>query len=339
MRHPHDEPTSERSRSDRAGRRPSVIPNESMRRPVNDSPVNERGPSRQSRFGPPSTPVEPDAPRIWQTRDEALQMPRSNEDSILREPRDIADRLMRDDRSAWRSFSPSRDGLPRKRADHLEEQSGRSFAPPQPPSHPLPDVPPRQDRATTPPLATDRRDQESVLVDIPAVGKVHPDRARLLDGPEKEKTSKPVRIRRPAKSPDRGFQDRPPSVEDGRYGNLPAKPNDGRLGMNMLPPRDRSPPPAVAQNGYRPAIKRGTSLLERLNDPPPHDVASLRERVDISAADGGGPSIQHQTMDFDGDGARGGGDDASSRGPGGSGGGPGRRRPMKARRGGRRNGP
>ncbi|TBU58881.1 hypothetical protein BD310DRAFT_438651 [Dichomitus squalens] len=227
-------------------------------------------------------------------------MPRSNEDSILREPRDIADRLMRDDRSAWRSSSPPRDGPLWKRADRLEEHSGRSFAPLQPSSHPLPDVPPRQGRAATPPLATDRRDQESVLVDIPAVGKVHPDRARLLDGPEKEKTSKPVRIRRPAKSPDRGFQDRPLSAKDGRHGDLPAKPNDRRLGMNKLPPRDRSPSSAVTQNGYCLPNRRGTSLLERLNDPQPHDVASLRNRV----ADSGGLSI----MDVDGDGARGEGD-------------------------------
>ena len=43
----------------------------------------------QSRFGPAITPVEPDAPRIWQTRDEARgQMPRPNEDNVLREPRE-----------------------------------------------------------------------------------------------------------------------------------------------------------------------------------------------------------------------------------------------------------
>ncbi|KAI1789454.1 hypothetical protein LXA43DRAFT_580854 [Ganoderma leucocontextum] len=89
MRYPRDETVPEqRPRSDRVDRRPSVTTNESSRRGIVDSPIDERAPPRQSRFGPEMTPIEIDAPRIWQTRDEARgQGPRSNEDIVAREPR------------------------------------------------------------------------------------------------------------------------------------------------------------------------------------------------------------------------------------------------------------
>ena len=175
-----------------------------------------------------------------------------------------------------------------------------------------------------------------MLPERPAVGKMHPDRAHLFDPNEKPSTSKPVRIRRPPKSPERGYAQRIP--EDNRVRNLPLKPDDGRvsggLGPSMsLPPRERSPPPPpVAQNanGHRPNVKRGTSLLERLNIHDQEEMASsLRDRVEVAE---GSSSRSDSTMMMDVD--SGFGDDAKGRG------GPQRRRgPAKQRRGSRRNGP
>ena len=181
-----------------------------------------------------------------------------------------------------------------------------------------------------------------MLPERPAPGKVHPDRVRLFDPNEKPSSSKPVRIRRPPKSPERGYVERTP--DDSRARNLPPKPDDNRMSTSMSvdmgpPPRERSPlpPPASALqngNGHRPYMKRGTSLLERLNVHEHEDIgtsSSLRDRVE--ASDGSSSRLDSpMMMDVD----SGFGDDGKGRGSGGQR----RRGPTKQRRGaGRRNGP
>lgn len=178
--------------------------------------------------------------------------------------------------------------------------------------------PPRVDKAMTP-----REEERSAAV------KVHPDRARLLAVPTPSSQD----------SMPSGFRGRRPGSErfymgdrdsDDRVRDTQAPPDDSRMG----PPRDISP-----QNGYRPNVKRGGSLLERLNihDSPPHEGASsLRERVEVVHASVEGDPVDRAEMHVDSEGLSGPVGDDASRGSGG-GRGTGKRRTGKPRRG-RRNG-
>ncbi|RPD72526.1 hypothetical protein L226DRAFT_148922 [Lentinus tigrinus ALCF2SS1-7] len=178
---------------------------------------------------------------------------------------------------------------------------------------------PRPDRVITPPPHEEER---------PPAVKVHPDRARLLAvpaPPPQDSAPNGARGRRPG--PDRGYAGA--RDFDDRVRDPPPHP-DERMG----PPRDRSP-----QNGFRPNMKRGGSLLERLNihDSPPRDSASsLRERVDVVAhVDPVSVARTESVMNVDSEGPSGPAGDDGSKGNGGRG--PGKRRNGKPRRG-RRNG-
>ncbi|KAI0699191.1 hypothetical protein C8T65DRAFT_305514 [Cerioporus squamosus] len=184
------------------------------------------------------------------------------------------------------------------------------------------DTEPRPDRAFTPP-PPDRRNEEPPPVAV----KVHPDRARLLSvpaPPPPDSAPKGARGRRPG--PDRGI----PEARDfnERVRDPPPHPDASRMG----PPRDLSP-----QNGFRPNMKRGGSLLERLNihDSPPHDnVSSLRDRVDV-VAHAGAEALparpEPMMMNVDSEGPLGPTGDDGSKGNGGRG--LGRKRSGKPRRG------
>ncbi|KAI9061612.1 hypothetical protein FKP32DRAFT_935690 [Trametes sanguinea] len=161
-----------------------------------------------------------------------------------------------------------------------------------------PEVPLRY-RPPTPPPVDEGRRFNGPLVEHPVAGLVHPDRARRLGPPpEDDRTRAEHRHHRGISSPTLG------------------------------PPRGRSPPPS--QNGHRPDMKRGGSLLERLtlHDGTPHGNggSSLRDRVD------GAPPRDHdevaggttETMEVDGEQ----GDDGQRNG----GRGPARRRVGKPRR-------
>lgn len=184
------------------------------------------------------------------------------------------------------------------------------------------DAEPRPDRAITPPPA--RREEEPS-----AAVKVHPDRARLLSVPtpsQNDSAPKGARGRRGPPGPDRGY---PESRDLGeRVRDPPPHPDVSRMG----PPRDVSP-----QNGFRPNIKRGGSLLERLNihDSPPHEgAASLRDRVDVAPPAGAQalpPRPEPMMMNVDSEGPSGLAGDDGSKGNGSRGGG--RKRSGKPRRG------
>ncbi|PIL27858.1 hypothetical protein GSI_11012 [Ganoderma sinense ZZ0214-1] len=348
IRYSRDEPVPEpRPRSDRVDRRPSVSTAEPSRRGVVDSPVDDRAPSRQKQMLRVSGKLvkkrgDKDPVR---TKMSSRANPKSkagipaSASSVTDTFLSFPDRVPRDERPAWRHPSPPRDG-PVKRPKQFEEHHHprRPFPQPQPAPRAPPDVPPRSSRALTPPRPpADRRDEEPMLPERSAPGKVHPDRARLLDPNEKPSTSKPVRIRRPAKSPERGYTERIP--EDTRARNLPPKPDDARIGTSMGPPpaRERSPPPPPPAlqngNGYRPHVKRATSLLERLNVHEHEEMASSSLRDRVQAVDSGSSRLDPaMMMDVDG----GFGDEGKGRGSVGS-----RRRgaPPKRRGTGRRNGP
>lgn len=196
---------------------------------------------------------------------------------------------------------------------------------PEVPFRPRPASPP-------PPPANDVRRYDGPLVEHPVAGKVHPERARLLSVPtpdDNKRSSEPARIRRPGRSPDRGYPDRTRPGDIDR--DLPPRPIDD---ARLAPPRERSPPPT--QNGHRPGAKRGGSLLERLtldDSVPVHDGgASLRDRVGIPphGSSEGGASAHADSMDVD---LEGNGEDGGKSG----GRGPGRRRAGKPKRP-RRNG-
>ncbi|KAJ8468481.1 hypothetical protein ONZ51_g9611 [Trametes cubensis] len=322
---PPDLLTPGSARNDRAGRRLSVgqdgparprMPDPVADRPVNQLPMRPRepprdgAPPRQSRPGPPGpSPIAPpdSQPRIWQTRDEAqsarAQDPHS-EDYVARE------------RNGWEPEPPRRRWQAGSNEFDRREARTRS-----------PEMPLRIRPSTPPPPVGNVHRYDEPLVEHPVAGKVHPERARLLAGevpPPSEEFSRHSRGRRHGRSPNRAFDHGRPFEPDR---GLPPRPADAtRFG----PPREQSPPPM--QNGHRPPIGRGGSLLERLTlddaVPPNEGGSSLRDRVDVGHGDEGGSS-HADVMDVDGDGN---GDDAHKGGRG-----PGRRRTGKPRRG-RRNG-
>ncbi|KAI0634718.1 hypothetical protein C8Q77DRAFT_649004 [Trametes polyzona] len=156
-----------------------------------------------------------------------------------------------------------------------------------------------------PPPARDARRYDDALVEHPVAGKVHPERARLLGGPVPGDLDgappPPAHPRARARSPDYGYPDRARPRDLPR--DLPQRPLDD---ARLAPPRDRSPPPP--QNGHRPGVRRGGSLLERLtldDSAPPHDGgSSLRDRVDLNShgSSEGAPSGQVESMEVDFDG-------------------------------------
>ncbi|KAI0336602.1 hypothetical protein GY45DRAFT_1237818 [Cubamyces sp. BRFM 1775] len=330
---PLDLQSSGPARNDRAGRRLSIGQDGPTRprmndpvadRPVNQLPMRPRepprdsAPLRQSLPGPPGpSPIAlPDSqPRIWQTRDEAqsarAQDMRPND---VHPPRDES--YSARDRNGWEPHPPPLRRWPAG-PDEVDRTGSRTRSP---------EVPLRI-RPTTPPPVGDVRRYDEPLVEHPAAGKVHPERARLLTedvSPLSEEFSRHPRGRRHGRSPDRAFdRGRPFNPDRG----LPPRPIDD---TRFAHAREQSPPPM--QNGHRPPIGRGSSLLERLNlndaAPPNEGGSSLRDRVDVGHGDEGEGS-HADAMDVDGDGN---GDDAHKAGRG-----PGRRRTGKPRRG-RRNG-
>ncbi|KAI0747162.1 hypothetical protein C8Q80DRAFT_825116 [Daedaleopsis nitida] len=348
---PSETSTLDRQRNDRAGRRPSVTTSDSMRGRGAPEPIDDRispSTSRQSRFGPqsahtPNASAESED-RVWFTREQTQAargpMMRGDED---RGPRDVRDA----DLSRRIDLPVRRDELPPRRDEHAarqrsspprgnfkdrwgsnqgDESYGRLSSSASAPAMNFP----RHDRPRTPPLPGDRRQEELAPV------KVHPDRVRLLSAPTPVPPDVSERGGRPARD-NRRPPERPREYEGGRGRDLPRdlppKPQDARMG----PPRDRSPP---SQNGYRPGLKRGGSLLDRLtlhDTPPPEGVSSLRDRVDIvpQVSIESVDSLRSESMmDMDNDDSLGG--DDGSRGSGG-GRGMGKRRHAKPRRG-RRNG-
>ncbi|KAI0360334.1 hypothetical protein OH77DRAFT_1392502 [Trametes cingulata] len=345
---PPDLPPPGPPRTDRAGRRPSVGQDGLSRgrgadpvpdRPLStlpprprDLPPRDGAPSRQSRVppGPPAGPPPTTEPRIWQTRDEAQSArPPDVRPNDSRAPRD-------DTRPPpnWTRY-PDTD-QPRRWSVNDPYPAGPGGPDAPGPRTRSPEVPLRN-RPSSPPPAGDGRRYDTPLVEHPVAGKVHPERARLLGGetpvpPEDPgRSSRPAGNRRPGRSPDRSFSDRPRPNDIDR--SLPPRPADD---VRMPPPRDRSPPPS--QNGHRPGMKRGSSLLERLNlddIPRAHDGgSSLRDRVELPphGSSEGTPGAQAEAMEVD---AEGNGDDAQKAGGGGRG--TGRKRNGKPRRP-RRNG-
>ncbi|KAH9887314.1 hypothetical protein C8Q73DRAFT_657164 [Cubamyces lactineus] len=293
-------------------------------RPANQLPMRPREPprdgvpSRQSRPGPPGpSPIDPpdSQPRIWQTRDEA-QSARAQD----MRPNDA--RSGRDDNFSARE----RNGWEPEQAPPRRWPAGPNDVDRTGPRTRSPEVLRTRPSTPPPPPVGDIRRYDEPLVEHPAAGKVHPERARLLAGevPPSEEFSRHPRGRRHGRSPDRAFERSHPFDPDR---GLPPRPV---YDTRFAPPREQSPPPL--QNGHRPPIGRGSSLLERLTL---DDVvstneggSSLRDRVDVGHGDEG-ESSHADAMDVDGDGN---GDDAHKGGRG-----PGRRRTGKPRRG-RRNG-
>ncbi|KAI0777329.1 hypothetical protein BD413DRAFT_466953 [Trametes elegans] len=308
---PNDMPPPGALRDDRVGRRlsagqegpiPARAPEPLVDRPFNSLPPRPRdgnrdnGTSRQSRFGPPGTaPSAPDLePRIWQTRDEA-QSARTHDTRTddVRTPRGDV-RLPRDG-PAWEPRSEA----PRRWVPD-DTYSGPSSREPGPRAHSLERL--VRNRPPSPPPPPTVRRYDEPLVEHPVVGKLHPERLRLLDGQvssgplDDPDRSRNVRHRRPGRSPERGFYDRGRPADIDR--DLPPRPADD---VRLPPPRDRSPPP---QNGHRPNMKRGGSLLERLTlDSPMHDSgSSLRDRVDLNTHGSNDDVLSSEGMDVDLDG-------------------------------------
>ncbi|KAI8971273.1 hypothetical protein BD414DRAFT_223491 [Trametes punicea] len=284
-------PPSGLPRNDRAGRRLSLGHDGPLHargsEPISDRPGNalpprprDDIPPRQSRFGPsgPSFSAPPDdQPRIWQTRDEAQSARAQDRPIDVRPPRDEVRPLREGDWDARAEPPP-----PRRWA------AGDSYVPS--PSAPesmesrtrAPEV---RNRPLTPPPVDAVRRSDEPLVEHPVVGKLHPERARWLSvqAPtppgDADRSSKGNRTRRSGRSPGRGYGERMQSGDSGR--DLPPRSADD----TRLPPlRERSPIPL--QNGHRPDIKRGGSLLDRLslNDTAPTNDggSSLRDRVGLA---------------------------------------------------------
>ncbi|KAI0371407.1 hypothetical protein BV20DRAFT_942280 [Pilatotrama ljubarskyi] len=345
---PPDLPPPGPTRVDRAGRRPSVG-QDGLARARGGDPISDRPPStlpprprdvpprdnappRQSRVAPASgsgaAPIT--EPRIWQTRDEA-------QSARTQDVRPGDSRAPRDDIRPLHDWTSNNEPAAPRRWPVNDSYPPGPGAPEIPGPRTSPEVRLRN-RPITPPPAGDGRRYETPLVEHPVAGKVHPERARLLAvdrsvPPEDSGRSGPAGTRRPGRSPERGFRDRvhPDDVDR----SLPLRPVDD---ARMPPPRDRSPPPS--QNGYRPNIKRGSSLLERLNlndvAPGPDGGASLRDRVELApqGSGDGAASAQVEPMEVDAEG-NGNADDAQR--AGGTGRGSARRRTGKSRRP-RRNG-